>query len=447
MTGQYSVFVNFVDSTGTIQFQDNEQPPTPLSQWTGAVSYTHTVTVPATAGNGKYKIVAGIQSASGNLSITAGTGVTALGSGEYQIATLTLAPTCSIALYGAVGDGVTDNATAIQNTFNYAATNHCIALIPAGIFAYSGNITATGIAVTGTGAASILAPLSLTNQALVLAGTGGSVSNLSMVSTATVRLTTPQSGMIWIDNATNYYVENVLINGSSSVGIMSYASSNGTISGNTVENTLADSITQIAGSTNITVSGNKILNSGDDGISIVSYVAYPPIVSNITVTGNTVTNNLYGRGMSVIGGSNITFTGNYVSNPDGMSDVYIASESQWDTLGVSGVTASGNTLLAGGPNQGTVTVYNSQGTAYTITGVTISGNQIVDPPYVAIQFIGNGPETVLVENNTDYSTNTFDDIGSDPLANGTLSGNQVLAPSAYTTPLVSATSGCNFSGC
>jgi hypothetical protein len=59
----------------------------------------------------------------------------------------------------------------------------------------------------------------------------------------------------------------------------------GYILNNTIENTLADSITQINGSYNITVSGNRIFNSGDDGISNNSYVG-EPLVHDITVQGN-----------------------------------------------------------------------------------------------------------------------------------------------------------------
>jgi Right handed beta helix region len=354
--------------------------------------------------------------------------------------------TASLTTFGAVPDGVTNNATAIQNTFNYAASHHCIAQIPAGSFAYSGTVTATGVAVHGDGASSILLPTNTANEALILSGNNVSASNFAMRSYATLRLTTPWSGMIWAYNATNYSIQNILINGSSSIGIMSYNSTRGTISGNTVENSLADSITQIVGSSSITISGNRILNSGDDGISNVSYVGNP-IVSNITVKGNTILNNLGGRGMSVVGGSNVVFESNYVDNPDGFSDIYIASESQWGTLGVSGATASGNALFAGGPDQGMVTVYNSQGTTYKITGVTISGNQMIDPPYVAFQFVGDGLETAVVENNTDYSSNAFDDIASDPLAHGTFSNNKVLTPSAYTKAIVTPGGGCNFSGC
>jgi Chitobiase/beta-hexosaminidase C-terminal domain/Right handed beta helix region len=442
----YSVFVDFIDSSGTIQFQDNVQPSTSPTVWTGTVSYTHTVTVPSTAPVGTYKIVVGLNSTAGDLSLTAGTGVTAIATGEYQTGTLTLASTCSIAQFGAVGDGVTNNATAIQNTFNYAASHGCIALIPAGKFAYSGTITATSIAVTGTGAASILAPLDVQNEALILSGTGGSISNLAMVSTATSRLTTAQTSMIWAANASNYYVNNVLINGSASAGIQSYTSHDGYIFNNTVENTLADSIEQANPAYNITVVGNRILNSGDDGISNNSY-AGGELVHDITVQGNTVLHNLWGRGLEVSGGSNIVFSGNYVDNPDGYADMYISAEAEWNTQGVNNVTVSGNTFLEGGPNQGAVFLYNSQGATYSITGVTVSGNQFLSPPLAAVQWAGNGSETgITLENNMDYATGALS-YAADPLAVVTQTGNQMLAPSAFTQSLVTPGGGCTFSGC
>jgi hypothetical protein len=447
VTIQASVFVGFVDSLGTVLYQDDAQPPVAISQWSGPVSYTHTIIVPANAAAGKYSIVAGLQSATGNISLVAGPGVMSLPDAQYQIGTVVIAPTCSITSSGAVGDGTTNNLTAIQNAFNYAAANQCIATVPAGTFAYSGNLNATGIAIAGMGAASILKPLSLTNEALILSGDGGSISNLVMVSAATSRLLSQQSGMVWVDNASNYYVDNVLINGSSSTGIMSQNSSGGYILNNTIENTLADSITQILGSAGITIFGNHVLDSGDDGVSNNSYVGDPTAVNNITVTGNTILNNNGGRGLEVSGGTNITFAGNYVDNLDGFADMYIASESQFNTQSVSNVTVSGNSFLDGGPNQGTAIVYNSQGTGITITTVNIEQNQFVNPQLSALQYAGTGSETgISVDNNIDYSNMPFS-IMSNTSASPTETGNQVLAPSSYTTPLVPSGGGCNFSGC
>jgi Chitobiase/beta-hexosaminidase C-terminal domain/Right handed beta helix region len=447
VTIEASVFVNFVDSTGKVQFQDDAQPPVATSQWSGPLIYTHTLTVPTTTAVGTYSIVAGLQSATGNISLVAGPGVTSLPDAQYQIGTVVLAPTCSITSSGAVGDGTTDNLAAIQNAFNYAAANHCIATVPAGTFAYSGNPNATGIAVAGAGAASILKPLSLTNQAIILSGSGGSISNLVMLSAATSRLLTQQSSMVYVNNASNYYIEDVLINNSSSTGIISQNSSGGYILNNTIENTLADSITQTYGSHGIMIFGNRILNSGDDGVSNNSYVGDPGPVNTITVQGNTVLNNKGGRGLEVSGGANITFAGNYVDNLDGYADMYIASETEFDTQGVINVMVSGNSFLDGGPNQGTAIVYNSQGAGITITSVNIEGNQFVNPGLSAIQYAGTGSETgVSVTNNIDYSNNAFS-ITSNTNASPTETGNQVLAPSSYTTPLVPSGGGCNFTGC
>jgi hypothetical protein len=444
---QSTVFVNFVDSSGTVQFQDDVQPSVATSQWAGPVTYTHTITVPTAAAAGNYSIVAGLESASGNISLVAGAGVTSLPDAQYQIGTLNIAPTCSITSFGAIGDGTTDNLTAIQNAFDHAAANQCIALVPAGTFAYSGNLKATGIAVAGVGAASILKPLSLTNEAIILSGSGGSISNLVMTSAAKSRLLSQQSGMIWVADADNYYVENVLINNSSSTGVLSQNSHGGYILNNTIEKTLADSVTQVFGSYNITIFGNRILNSGDDGVSNNSYVGDPSAVHAITVQGNTVLNNNGGRGLEVSGGANINFVGNYVDNLDGYTDMYIASESEFNTQSVSNITVSGNSFLDGGPNQGSAIVYNSQAGATTITNVTISGNQFANPKLSALEYAGNGGETAIsVDKNTDYSNNQFSRT-SNPNASFTETGNQVLAPSSYTTPLVTPGGGCNFTGC
>jgi hypothetical protein len=361
--------------------------------------------------------------------------------------TVSSTSTCSISSFGAVGDGVTNNASAIQNTFNYAAANKCTALIPAGTFAYSGTLTARGIAVTGTGASSILKALDTNNEALTLTGNGGSISNLVMLGTGSTRKVTYQAAMIWVSGATNFTVQNVLVNGGSCVGIYDAGGQTGLIQNNTVENTLADSITNTNGASGITVKGNRVLNSGDDGISNNSYLQDSNTVHNITVQGNTIMHNKWGRGLEVSGGSNITFTGNYVDNLDGYADMYVASEAEWNTQNVSTISVTGNTFVDGGPNQGTAIIYNSEAGATTITGVNISGNQFVNPKAGAVQFAGNGSESGLViQNNTDFSTSAFS-FSSNPTASPTQTGNQVLAPSTYTTPLVAPGGGCSFTGC
>ncbi len=156
--------------------------------------------------------------------------------------------------------------------------------------------------------------------------------------------------------------------------------------------------------------------------------------------------NKSGRGLEVSGGSTITFAGNYVDNLDGYSDLYIASEHEWNTQSVDHITVSGNTFVDGGPDQGTVILYNSV-PGSTITAITIKGNQFVNPKLNAVQLAGSGRETgILLQDNTDYSTAQFSSSGN-PNASVKEAGDRLLVPTAYKTPVARGGSGCNFAGC
>jgi Right handed beta helix region len=285
------------------------------------------------------------------------------------------------------------------------------------------------------------------NEALTLTGNGGSISNLVLLGTGTKRNVTYQAAMIWVNRATNFTVQNVLINGGSCVGIFDAGGQAGLIQNNTVENTLADSITNTNGASNIMVKGNHVVHSGDDGISNNSYLSDPVTVHGITVQGNTIMHNAWGRGLEVSGGTNITFQGNYVDNLDGYADMYVASEGEWKTQNVATITVTGNTFVDGGPNQGSAIIYNSEAGSATISGVTISGNQFVNPKLAAVQLAGSGSETgIVIQNNTDFSSSAFG-LSSNHNVSVTQSGNPVSAPSTYTTPMVAPGGGCSFSGC
>lgn len=354
----------------------------------------------------------------------------------------------SIASFGAVADGTTNNQAAIQATLDYAAAHDLAVYIPPGNFAYSGTLTANGIAVFGAGASSVLTALTPSAEALIITGSGGSVSDLAMDGATSGRLSIPQAEMIWADGASNYTIQNVLIDKSASGGIMSSEeATGGRILDNTIENTNADSITSIHGASGILVEGNRVLNSGDDGISVVSYTD-SSIVNNITIVGNTVLNNLYGRGITDVGGNNVQIVGNNIAGgPAGVAGVYIAAEAQnGGTQGDNNVLVSGNTIMnAGGAPSGTgmgaITIYNSQGTLYALANITITGNQIVNPLSQALQFTGNGYEQATVSSNTVYTNGTALTSNGNADAEVTLSGNTMHPASAYTTPVVPAGGG------
>jgi hypothetical protein len=70
---------------------------------------------------------------------------------------------------------------------------------------------------------------------------------------------------------------------------------------NEVSGTKADSIHMARASHDIVVQGNKVSNSGDDGIAVVSYRGQEGPVKNITITGNSVTDNAWGEAAGGVG--------------------------------------------------------------------------------------------------------------------------------------------------
>ena len=352
----------------------------------------------------------------------------------------------SITEFGAVADGTTDDRPAIQRALDFAAVHGRHVLVPAGSFAYSGTLVSHGVSLSGVGASSRLIALNAKDASLILTGSDICVSSLSFAGLRRSRLAPPSSDLIWARMARNYTIQNVTISGSSNGGIFNEKSSNGLISHNTVENTLADSITAVEGASAIEIRGNRIINSGDDGISVVSYND-APIVHHITISGNTVLHNKEGRGITVVGGNDVQILGNYVEGGEAdTAAVYIAAESQWHTQGVNNVTVAGNTLVDGGGSpagtgQGAITIYNSQGYRYSLTNIALTDNQIIRPRAAGLQFVGDGPETVLASDNTVYANaDSLSSIGN-PIARVTLARNVLLPAKTPVAPLVPADGG------
>ena len=131
-------------------------------------------------------------------------------------------------------------------------------------------------------------------------------------------------------------------------------------------------------------------NTGDDGVSVVSYVADRQTSHDITVNSPVVNGTSWGRGVTVVGGRNITYHDVKVSDTNG-AGVYVASEPSYDTLGVSNVTINGGTVTRANYNagvvHGAVLVYSGN-PGQPVTGVTIKNLAITGTPATAQRNIG-----------------------------------------------------------
>ena len=409
------------DSNTTFWCTTNGNTPSPggsgsTPYWVGSASQTVASVTPG--GNGTIKCVGMWGAPNQPYSYDSGLGYvpSAVVSANYTSGCVD-----NITSYGAVGNGSTDNTTAIQNAFNAAASAspQCSVEIPNGTFNHSGTITATGISVFGLGSGSILQATNVNTQAVILLGTSPSLTNLVVNGTGTSRQTSanPSAVLIGFNSSgsvvatSNFVVNNVAICCAENVGIYNFASNGGTVENVTVHNTYADSITNVEGANNILEQNNLIYNSGDDGMSNNSYTSDSTTVNHITITENTV---LPGsaRGLECSGCSNATFTNNWVDHDDSDADLFISSEtSSYQTKAVSNITATGNTFVRGGPGQGAVEIW-ADGSSNSVTNVTLN-------------------------NNTWYNTLTF--TGIQLAGAGTVSGIAISDSNAYINPVAFCT--------
>jgi hypothetical protein len=145
-------------------------------------------------------------------------------------------------------------------------------------------------------------------------------------------------------------------------GIFIYNTQNYLVANNMVIRSYADGIHNTHFSSNGRIIHNIVRETGDDGIAVVSYLdknwrtqlASNPnylstnydgtINSNILIFENNVSGTYWGRGITVVGGKNVTIEKNDISKIVMAAGLYITRESSYETTGVKNVLALNNTI-------------------------------------------------------------------------------------------------------
>ena len=307
----------------------------------------------------------------------------------------------SIKASGAVCDGKTDDGGAIARAIAEAKAKALPVLIPAGVCAYGDVINLDGVKLAGTGDASVLYALNPLREVIFLRGSGSEVRSLKLTGAKPPGRRPPWEGSRIVPfAASNWTVDNVTIDSSTGTGIQTAReSTNGTISNNRITDTMGDAIHITDGASYITITGNTVQRSGDDGIAVVSYQKQK-ISHHITAKGNTITDNRGGRSMSVVGGSDVVYENNRMSNPVAAC-LYLAQEGNKDynTHAITGIVARNNTLTScGNAAIGHAAVMLFTNTAgYTNSGVTLSRNEIASSA-VGIRAYGSNADITLDSN-------------------------------------------------
>lgn len=320
--------------------------------------------------------------------------------------------------YGCVGDGVTDDTTALNTALSSIPNGDTLSFT--GTYRHTNVLTMTGksnVTLTGGGEIAHDSDVNSTGGLSLVNCPGVVVSNLTLTSTATTRRVTDASHRLFVRDTTGATVSNVTIVGAQGAGILVDNCNTVTITGCDISYTLADSVHITNGTYNVTVSNCSSDHSGDDGCAVVSYSADPAgACHDIAVSGHTVTNQLGGRGLSVVGGYNVTYS-DCTLNKTAAAGIYVACEGSYLTRDVDDVVfqritltecvqqAWDNSALRPRPadpavQHGAVQVYSSRD-GYHVTGVRLSELTITgtcpDAPDEVRLIINEGTTAVMSE--------------------------------------------------
>lgn len=198
-----------------------------------------------------------------------------------------------------------------------------------------------GVVVSGYGAT--LVATNPDEQSLNVTGANAVIAGLTLRGTGDKRLESEGSAKVVV-HGSGIQILDTRIQGGASAGIFVSGATGVVLAGNSVSSTLADGIHITGGSQNVLVSGNTVTGTGDDMIAIVSYEKDGIPSRNILVTGNKVSGNYWGRGLSVVGGTNVTLSDNTVQGVQKAAGILVAQEDGYRSYNATNIVIRNNTI-------------------------------------------------------------------------------------------------------
>lgn len=261
-------------------------------------------------------------------------------------------------------------------------------VFPPGRYRFERHVEVRVPSVTLWGRGAELLALDSHDQTLGVRASGVRILGFTLTGRMEARRTTPDSARLSarpaneVDAPLHGVVlrDNRIASGASA-GIFVSAVEGFTVAGNRVSGTLADGIHVTGGSSNGRIVHNVVAQVGDDGIAIVSYQGDRlGGVHRMLVEDNEVRDLPWGRGLSVVGGQDVTLRGNRVARVQRAAGVLIAREDGWHTAGVQRVRVEGNTVRdtqPAGPVTGHAAIeVHALGAEGEVRQVLIRGNRI-----------------------------------------------------------------------
>jgi hypothetical protein len=338
-------------------------------------------------------------------------------------------PVDNVRNFGAMGNGVTDDSTAIQNAANDAAARHIGLFFPAGTYLHASPVTFNGISVSGAGAASVLVANNPANCAVVLTGANVSLQNM-MISThglaGSSSLLNPNSATLLIQSATSFTVAgSTIVTGTNMWGALVLMSTVGAINSVAFDGTgnANDIGVEIDQGDNVTVA-NSLFQNESMGVQIVPNGGpsqFISVVSNTigNVTWPTTQFGVYAVGVNTLDVAQNTIqmlnsSGTYPINLANVNDFTVAGNNTWG--GNYAITSNG-----AGPGNNIITqniMHNTGGIGVYINNNGNSALQVVGNVFgeigimfsssvILISGADSSGATTFVENNSYQGHNNF----------------------------------------
>ncbi|VWB86992.1 right handed beta helix region family protein [Burkholderia lata] len=243
------------------------------------------------------------------------------------------------------------------------------------------------------------------NQTIEMQADGTTLVGFHFKGTGTTRLDTPESTKVEVTGHDVQVLDNV-IDGGASAGIFVFGGSDVAIVGNQVHSTLADGIHMTHGTRNVLVQGNVVRGTGDDMIAVVSYQADGALSRNVLITGNSLEGNTWGRGITVVGGADVTISNNIVRDVQVSAGILVAQEDSYRTYGASDVRVENNVISSiqtevgrTDPRpltqQAAIDVSTWSG---SVTRVVVIGNRVSHARFDGIRVWGNVSQYRIADN-------------------------------------------------
>ncbi|MVZ87058.1 right-handed parallel beta-helix repeat-containing protein [Burkholderia pseudomallei] len=291
------------------------------------------------------------------------------------------------------GNG-SDQADALQAALDALQTGQRLVLAP-GQYVVGRSLLVKNAQVVVSGYGATLVATNDADQTIEMRGRDSTLVGVTLVGTGATRLTTPESTKVDVTGA-GVQVLDVEVRGGASAGIFVFGGTDVAVVGNTVRDTLADGIHTTYGSRNVLVRDNTVQNTGDDMVAVVSYKGDGKLSSNVLIQNNTLLGNYWGRGATVVGGADVTITGNTVRNVQKAAGILVGQEDPANTYDARNVIVSNNTISDiewPDPDNTRPPAYMAAIDVNTWSGkatsVSVTDNRISRARYAGVRALGN----------------------------------------------------------